>query len=206
MSAADREELLRISVGSVNDWLRVKNNYNTHLLDALRDVLDTPDLHPERDAILAHFNHFVESTFSMTQANLRVNGHNFDSIDAAGQDMEAFDEALDRRIWSLADTRLQWHKRMAKTRRDIPKEIQSRLSDLLNKGQAQDLDISQANDILSDDDGEILDDPAPIPIDVIEDFHLTSATTEELDQNVPSQQKRVRRVEKATTELKYLKC
>lgn len=150
----------------------------------------------------------------MAQANLRVNGHNFDSIDVAGQgelvhplsahfanshtDMEAFDEALDRRIWSLADTRLQWHKRMAKTRREVPKEIRSRLSDLLNKSQAQDLDISQANDTLSDDDGEVLDgtpfrtltftasfatiDPAPISIDVIEDFHLTSATTEELDQ------------------------
>lgn len=57
MSATDREELLRISVGSVHDWLRVKNNYNVHLLNALSDVLDAPDLHPERDALLAHVNH-----------------------------------------------------------------------------------------------------------------------------------------------------
>lgn len=157
---------------------------------------------------------FVESTFSMAQENLRVNGHNFGSFDAAGQgkfihpypahfakshtDMEAFDEALDRRIWSLADTRLQWHKRMAKTRREVPKEIQSRISDLMKRSQAQDLDIFQNNDTLNDDDGEILDgtpfpvltstasfatiDPVPISTDVIEDFHLTSATTEELNQ------------------------
>jgi len=205
MSATDREELLRISVGSVHDWLRVKNNYNVHLLNALSDVLDAPDLHPERDALLAHVNHFVESTFSMAQENLRVNGHNFGSFDAAGQDMEAFDEALDRRIWSLADTRLQWHKRMAKTRREVPKEMQSRISDLMKRSQAQDLDILQDNDTLNDDDGEILDDPVPISTDVIEDFHLTSATTEELNQNVPNQQNRVRPGEKATTELKSLK-
>lgn len=66
MSATDREELLRISVGSVNDWLRVKSNYNTHLLNALHDILDAPDLHPERDAILAHFNHVRLSPFPVS--------------------------------------------------------------------------------------------------------------------------------------------
>lgn len=63
-------------------------------------------------------------------------------------DVEAFDEALDRRIWSLADTRLQWHKRMAKTRREVPSEIQTRMSSLFAKGQEQDQIISQ----LSEDD------------------------------------------------------
>ena len=47
--------------------------------------------------------------------------------------MELFDETLDRRIWSLADTRLQWHKRIAETRRTIPMEIESTLSVLLVK-------------------------------------------------------------------------
>lgn len=46
-------------------------------------------------------------------------------------EMELFDETLDRRIWSLADTRLQWHKRIAETRRTIPMEIESTLSVLL---------------------------------------------------------------------------
>lgn len=47
--------------------------------------------------------------------------------------MEIFDETLDRRIWSLADTRLQWHKRIAETRRTIPKEIEAALSTLLGR-------------------------------------------------------------------------
>jgi hypothetical protein len=66
--------------------------------------------------------------------------------------MEAFDEALDRRIWSLADTRLQWHKRMAKTRREVPGEIQARVAGLFTKAQAQDQSISQARDPTSDDE------------------------------------------------------
>lgn len=47
--------------------------------------------------------------------------------------MEAFDEALDRRIWSLADTRLQWHKRTTRMRREAPEEIQARLSSHLDR-------------------------------------------------------------------------
>ena len=45
--------------------------------------------------------------------------------------MEPFDETLDRRIWSLADTRLQWHKRIAETRRTVPVETESTMKTLL---------------------------------------------------------------------------
>lgn len=41
---------------------------------------------------------------------------------------EPFDEALDRRIWSLASTRLQWHKRISEVRRTIPNEIKTSVS------------------------------------------------------------------------------
>jgi hypothetical protein len=47
--------------------------------------------------------------------------------------MEPFDEALDRRIWSLADTRLQWHKRIAEARRAIPKEIETNVATLVER-------------------------------------------------------------------------
>jgi hypothetical protein len=42
-------------------------------------------------------------------------------------EMEPFDEALDRQIWSLAKTRLQWHKRTAEARRTIPSEIEANI-------------------------------------------------------------------------------
>ena len=41
---------------------------------------------------------------------------------------EPFDEALDRRIWSLADTRMQWLKRIAETRRKLPEEVARELA------------------------------------------------------------------------------
>jgi hypothetical protein len=44
--------------------------------------------------------------------------------------MEPFDEALDRHIWSLADTRLQWQKRIADARRTIPTEVEANLAKL----------------------------------------------------------------------------
>lgn len=47
--------------------------------------------------------------------------------------MDPFDETLDRRIWSLADTRLQWHKRIAETRRSVPAEIESTIFTLLER-------------------------------------------------------------------------
>src|SRR5689334_8741289 len=52
--------------------------------------------------------------------------------------MDPFDESLDRRIWSLADTRLQWHKRIAENRRTVPTEIRDTLASLL--AAHQDLD------------------------------------------------------------------
>ena len=48
-------------------------------------------------------------------------------------EMEPFDETLDRRIWSLANTRLQWHKRIAETRRTIPTDIEGSVSSLLEQ-------------------------------------------------------------------------
>lgn len=44
------------------------------------------------------------------------------------RDTEPFDEALDRRIWSLADTRMQWLKRIAETRRKLPEELATELA------------------------------------------------------------------------------
>lgn len=52
--------------------------------------------------------------------------------------MESFDEALDRRIWSLADTRLQWQKRIAETRRKVPMDIENTFTELFEQQRAAD--------------------------------------------------------------------
>lgn len=66
--------------------------------------------------------------------------------------MELFDETLDRKIWSLADTRLQWHKRIADTRRAVPGEIEKTISSLLD--QHKDLDITSSPELLNDSDDQ----------------------------------------------------
>ncbi len=48
---------------------------------------------------------------------------------------ELFDEALDRRIWSLADTRMQWLKRIAETRRKRPEEVATELAETIEEHQ-----------------------------------------------------------------------
>ncbi|KAF5358324.1 hypothetical protein D9756_001795 [Leucocoprinus leucothites] len=191
------------------DWNRVKNNYSSIATSDLDTVINDHDLHDERDALSAHLSHFLDSAFMIAQVNMRVNGHNFDTIEAAGQDVEVFDEALDRRIWSLADTRLQWHKRMAKTRRDIPVETQAHVSSLLVKNEEQ----VNENDLIYEDkepmegveDEEQMEVPTPVPPEIAEGFHMTSAITQELDQNIPSQEERVQRAERATNQLRSLK-
>lgn len=75
--------------------------------------------------------------------------------------MEPFDEALDRRIWSLADTRLQWHKRIAETRRTIPTEIETTVSTLLERHRELDAillpvgseELSE-EDVITEEDGK----------------------------------------------------
>ncbi len=48
-------------------------------------------------------------------------------------DLEQFDEALDRKIWSLADSRLALHQDLSATRRNVPKQIESSLTQLLEQ-------------------------------------------------------------------------
>lgn len=53
----EREELLRISVGSLADWEHIKNDLRADALALFRDTLDSEDVQPsERAAVLADFN------------------------------------------------------------------------------------------------------------------------------------------------------
>jgi hypothetical protein len=54
----DREELLRVSVGSLADWEHVKNDLHSTALAFANDTLDSEHLPPsERAAVLADFDH-----------------------------------------------------------------------------------------------------------------------------------------------------
>ncbi|KAG6910885.1 hypothetical protein DXG01_006568 [Tephrocybe rancida] len=122
-------------------------------------------------------------------------------------DTEPFDEALDRRIWSLADTRLQWQKRIAETRRTMPQEIEATVLDLFEQQRVADADTNTALH------GEVMEDMEPYDLDAMmprhshieEGFHKTVALGEELEQTTVSQEERAERARVATTEVKVLK-
>jgi len=56
----------RVSVDSLQDWIRVKNNYSSAATNAIISAIDNHDLHDEREAILAHFSHV---SFSFPPSN-----------------------------------------------------------------------------------------------------------------------------------------
>jgi hypothetical protein len=65
-------------------------------------------------------------------------------------EMEAFDETLDRRIWSLADNRIKWHTLIAERRRKVPTETEKSVTALL--GHHHKLDDEALPDLLNTDE------------------------------------------------------
>lgn len=67
-----REDLPRVSVGSVQDWQKVRTNYNDAALSKMHEHMgNSKTLAREKDAILAHINHVyipqtALTTFSLT--------------------------------------------------------------------------------------------------------------------------------------------
>ncbi|KAJ3493250.1 hypothetical protein NLJ89_g11064 [Agrocybe chaxingu] len=197
-----REDLPRISVDSVHGWQKVRSNYTDATFAALQAQIASRGHSRERDAIRAHLEQFIDRTFTLAQPNLRVNGHNFESFDENGRETEPFDEILDRRIWSLADTRLQWHKRIAETRRTIPSEIESAISTLMQEHRDLDTIIlpptteEQLEQSPEDDDTHQRVQAA---------LQKTSALANELEQTVTQQHERGERVKLIASEVNSLK-
>ncbi|KAG6891142.1 hypothetical protein C0992_010130 [Termitomyces sp. T32_za158] len=197
-----REDFPRVSLATVSDWDSVKANYKSTVLDVIHEHIQAHGIAAERDALLAHANQYVERVFEMAQPNLRINGHNFGSLE---YNTEPFDEALDRRIWSLADTRLQWQKRIAETRRTLPKELEGTILDLLNEQRNIDAEATEAlhTEVIEDTEADDVDGmQADLNLQhqfylhllellsrhshVEEGFQKTVALGKELDQACPS--------------------
>ncbi|KAF9532370.1 hypothetical protein CPB83DRAFT_847735 [Crepidotus variabilis] len=198
-----REDIPRVSVDSVQDWKNIRARYREAAMESLQaQFAANKSLGRERDAMIAHLDEFIDKTFSFSQPNLRVNGQNFESFDSSGREMEPFDEALDRRIWSLASTRLQWHKRIAEVRRTIPKETQASVSKLYKQHDAMDelqlpphtvdLDDPQEEDVTQQ---EQLQDA----------IQKTAALVNELDQTITRQKERGERIRVVAKEVEILK-
>lgn len=86
----------------------------------------------------------MEAVFDISRPNLRINGRTLEEA-AQDDDIEPFDEALDRHIWSLSDQRLKWDKEIAERRRIRPREIEEFVSNSLAQHSSAKLDVLQAD-------------------------------------------------------------
>ncbi|KAF8906016.1 hypothetical protein CPB84DRAFT_1770831 [Gymnopilus junonius] len=201
-----REDIPRVSVGSVNDWQKVRTNYKDAALSLVKErTIASRALSEEQDTIMAHLDQFIERTFNLAQPNLRVNGTNFESLDESGREMDPFDETLDRRIWSLADTRLQWHKRIAETRRSVPAEIESTVVTLLERHRELDsILLPVGSEVLRDDELDTEEDSLR-QRRVEQALQNTSLLANELEQTISRQQERGDLAKVVVAEVKSLK-
>ncbi|KAJ3728946.1 hypothetical protein C8R42DRAFT_281509 [Lentinula raphanica] len=198
MSAS--KEDLRVSIETMSDWSRIKANYAQVAKASLaKELAATGSM--ESNSLSQHLEQFVQNTFRLAQPNLRVNGQTFD--ERGEDDIEPFDEALDRHVWSLHDQRLGLHKTLAVTRRIEPSKVEKTMLGSLE--QYQKLDTLESN--LQDLPGEFemdtdIDADADLRPGVQDALLRTNAWAQELSQSIPNQTERTTRLKNVTAELK----
>jgi hypothetical protein len=77
-------------------------------------------------------------------------------------EIEPFDEALDRHIWSLSEQRLKWDREIAHTRTEKPREVENMLQDLFDRqheAAMQDVDLVFEHQVEDKDDREAFSHP-----------------------------------------------
>jgi len=118
------------------------------ILNTLSQRLASSSSQHVQEAVLAHLLQWRDRTFQAAKLNLRVNGQNFEDYLEEEDETEPFDEALDRRIWSLSVEKMQWDKELAERRREVPIQIESLLEDMLAQAgtEAEDPSYSEEQD------------------------------------------------------------
>ncbi|KAK1218670.1 hypothetical protein PQX77_018631 [Marasmius sp. AFHP31] len=198
MNASDMQ---RISIDSMSDWERIENNYKTSVISELHSQMRARGLQGEQEALMAYIQCFLDRTLLLAHPNLRVNGHNFEAIKDGQPDVEPFDEALDRRIWSLAAQRQGCHKAIAEKRRETPARLAKMVDELHEHERKMEQGIPEMHD-LEENAGDITMEEA-MDEEQAEGFYKASAMAEEL--TMPNQVERTERVEEVTTEIRGLK-
>ncbi|KAJ7069923.1 hypothetical protein C8F01DRAFT_1048962 [Mycena amicta] len=205
----------RISIDTMRAWITIKTELQREIETEARDYATQHNLPP--DSILqsakivrsvgplsvSHsFPQYTNEIFRIAQANIRVNGRDYDSLQPHEQDAEPFDEALDRQIWALAGTRLEWFHKIASERREKPTQIAAALAaDLKEQAVLEEQCMAQLPSFAEDEDM----DPSPI-------LHIDDSVTREilavsreLTQTIPAQQERAERARRVEAEIKALR-
>ncbi|THG98481.1 hypothetical protein EW026_g3712 [Hermanssonia centrifuga] len=200
-----REELPRISVDSLHDWERIKASY-TDAATATFETRVASRSEADKNLLRKHLQKFIDRTFEMSTANLRINGRNFEDLNAEEQGgIEPFDEGLDRHIWSLSDQSLQWDGEIAKKRREKPREVHRLMKELLETQQVVDEAETEEYAHVVEGDDEIEADMTEAYNEAENVSRKTYAVAEELQQCVATQYERSERLKVVTAEVKALK-
>ncbi|KAG6331456.1 hypothetical protein ID866_7634 [Astraeus odoratus] len=137
-----REDLPKVSIETEQDWKRIQCNLSDALVARLDQELEARGQSADKEVFLPHISQFLDTLFEIARPNLRINGRTTEEP-SQDDDVEPFDEALDRHIWSLSDQRLKWDKEIAARRRTRPRELMGHLSDILAQHSSVELDDAQ---------------------------------------------------------------
>ncbi|KAK7048223.1 hypothetical protein R3P38DRAFT_1855057 [Favolaschia claudopus] len=199
----DHDELPRISIPSMRVWLRIKADYSTELHQKVVQYANQNNLPSwRRDEMIKLANEHVDKWASIAQSNIRINGRDFDSLQPHEQDAEPFDEALDRKIWALAGSRLEWHRKIAQERREKPIALENTLQELVKEHERLDAELDGEEAMLSDMD----DEESSLQVNVDDNvMGQIIAVAGELAQNLPTQRERSERSKAVQAEFTALK-
>ncbi|KAG0705246.1 hypothetical protein DFH29DRAFT_908351 [Suillus ampliporus] len=195
-----REDLPKISVETEQDWRRLQRNISTAFLGRFDLELQSQGASQDKDTFLPHINQFLDTLFAITRPNLRINGRTTEDPYDDDEEMEPFDEALDRHIWSLSDQRLKWDREIAGRRRTRPTEVEALVQGVYaqHRGVDMDIDTNQKSEI-SDLDGSHLDP------EMEETFVNAVAMSAQLSQSISMQCERANKFTAVSSEVKALK-
>lgn len=194
----------RISISTVHEWRQIKENITAALKQSFESNLaGTRASKKDQEAARKALDEYLEGIFVAMKKNVRVNGQEMDSVNEDELDTEPFDEALDRKIWSLNATNLDWHKQLAHQSKSQPQEIQGMLSTVLEERQQFD-----AMSVSDDGEEEVIPDieDATARFEQIEDvFGETQALNREIVQSLSTQKERVQRDIEVEADMKHLR-
>ncbi|KAG1754183.1 hypothetical protein EDB19DRAFT_1665159 [Suillus lakei] len=195
-----REDLPKISVETEQDWRRLQRNISTAFLGRLDLELESQGASQDRESFLPHINQFLDTLFAITRPNLRINGRTTEEPYDDDEEMEPFDEALDRHIWSLSDQRLKWDREIGGRRRARPTEVETLVQGVYTQHRGIDMDIdANQESYLSGLDGSQLDP------EMEETFVNAVTMSAQLSQSISMQYERADRFTAVSSEVKALK-
>ncbi|KAJ7855881.1 hypothetical protein B0H14DRAFT_2753708 [Mycena olivaceomarginata] len=195
----DHDELPRISLPSMRVWLRIKADFAQQV--HARAEQHAKYLPPaRREQLLKAAQQYVDQWSTIARPIFASTGATLTPSNRTSKTRKPFDEALDRKIWALAGSRLEWHRKIAQERREKPISLEHTLQELVKEHESLDADLDMEEPSLPDED----DDGLQVDVDDAVMGQIF-AVAGELAQSLPTQQERSERSRAVEAEYRALK-